>query len=152
MTFERPDYSQDTKWAGNALLIIAVIVLVFVSVAAFAAPADNGWKVYRTFEYNIILWEKETRENFIDYAIENGSGATICAIPYVHGNQKTRAGLSLVNRLPAGAFHEIGFVTYTTGSKPGSAHWAVTLILLENQCSLPSSDPQPMTVPTETLS
>ena len=127
-------------------IIAAVFIMLFSGIAQ-ASPADNGWKVYRTFEYNIILWEKKTRENFIEYAIDNGSGATICAIPYVHGNTRTRAGLSLVNRLPAGAFHEIGFVTYTTGSEPGSAHWAVTLILLENQCSLPSPDPQPTTDP-----
>ena len=129
------------------MLRFVAIALIFVSTAVAAAPADNGWEVYRTFEYNIILWEKETRENFTEYAIENGSGATICAIPHVHGNTRTRTGLSIVNRLPAGAFHEMGFVTYTTGSKPGSAHWAVTLILLENQCSLPSPDPQPTTDP-----
>lgn len=143
MTFQRPDYSRDTKWAGNALLIVAVIVvLAFVSTAVAATPENNGWKVYRTFEYNIILWEKKTRENFTEYAIENSSRATICAIPYVHGNPKTRTGLSLVNRLPSGSFHEIGFVTYTTGSKPGSAEWVVTLILLENRCSLVKPAPQ----------
>lgn len=124
------------------MLRFAAIALIFASTAVAAAPENNGWNVYRTFEYNIILWEKKTRENFTEYAIENSSGATICAIPYVHGNPKTRTGLSLVNRLPAGAFHEIGFVTYTTGSRPGSAEWVVTLILLENQCSLSLPDPQ----------
>ena len=120
----------------SATTAIAVLIIALFPSTLLASPENNGWKVYRTFEYNIILWKKETRENFIEYAIDNGSGGTICVIPYVHGNPKTRAGLSLVNRLPANAFHEIGFVTYTTGSKPGSAEWVVTLILLEYRCSL----------------
>lgn len=133
------------------MLRFVAIALIFASTAAVATPSDNGWQVYRTFEYNIILWEKQTRENFTEYAIANGSGATICVIPHVYGNPKTRAGLHKVNRLPAHSFHNIGFVTYTTGSKPGSAYWVVTLILLENQCSLPGSVPQPSALP-ETLS
>ena len=51
-------------WRGVKFLFPFFAMLaagILVSFHVKAAPEDNGWSVYRTFEYNIILWEKETR-------------------------------------------------------------------------------------------
>jgi len=130
------------------MLRFIAIALIFVSTAVAATPTDNGWSMYATFNKDIVLWEKPDGENFMRYGITNHAETTICVIPYTYGNSHTRVGLQVAALMPSmtGALHELGFITYKNGDESGSAVWVLTLILIENQCSLPLPS-QPSALP-----